>query len=239
MIRHLEAAPAARYAIYHAPRPDSVLWQAGCRWLGRNPATGEVLDQPAVPGMSGERLHRLTASARLYGLHATLKPPFHLAPGRGHDALDQALEQFAGSCPAPRSLHLRVAPLSGFLALQPVDDDPALLQFASACVAQFDAFRAPPDEAELARRRAAGLNARQEALLLQFGYPYVLDQFRFHITLTDRLTPEDRASLQPWLAAHLADALREPLTLSDICLFVQPAPQAPFRLLRRYPLQSR
>jgi hypothetical protein len=102
----------------------------------------------------------------------------------------------------------------------------------------FDPFRKPLDDDELARRRAAGLSARQDALLLQWGYPYVLDQFRFHITLTDRLVPDELERLQPWLTRYFSDALREPLTLDDICLFVQDAPDASFALARRYPLRA-
>ena len=229
---------SARYAIYYAPAQGSVLWQAGCRWLGRDPATRESLQQPAVPGWSAQRVHRITASARLYGLHATLNPPFRLAPGYDPEALDRALAAFARQRSPPAALQLSLAPLAGFLALQPLAPSAPLLDFAAACVTGFDAFRCPPEDGELVRRRAAGLSLRQDVLLLEFGYPYVLDQFRFHITLTDRLTPEDLACLQPWLAAYLTDALREPLTLSDICLFVQPAAAQPFRLLRRYPLQS-
>ena len=51
-------------------------------------------------------------------------------------------------------------------------------------------FARPPGAAELERRRKAGLSAAQEKMLLRWGYPYVLDEFRFHLTLTGRLQPE-------------------------------------------------
>ena len=35
----------------------------------------------------------------------------------------------------------------------------------------------------------SGLTDRQEALLTQWGYPYVMEEFRFHITLTGALDP--------------------------------------------------
>jgi putative phosphonate metabolism protein len=227
-----------RYAIYYAPAHGSVLWQAGCRWLGRDPQSQAILEQPAVPGWSGERVRRLTQSARLYGLHATLKPPFRLASGRDVGALDGALQAFVAHRRALHGITLHVAPLAGFLALQPAVPEPLLGQLAEACVVQFDAFRRPADEQELVRRRAAGLTERQEALLREFGYPYVLEQFRFHVTLTDRLAPDELAVLQPWLSRYFSDALASPLTLDDICLFVQDAPGTPFRLLRRYPLEA-
>jgi putative phosphonate metabolism protein len=228
----------ARYAIYYAPPPGSLLWQAGCQWLGRDPATEEVLEQPEVVGWAAADVHRITASARMYGLHATLKPPFQLADGQGETALQQAVEAFAARTQSVCGLQLELAPLSGFLALQPAVPHTQLMQFAAECVRHFDRFRRPAEPKELAQRRSAGLNPRQDALLLQFGYPYVLDQFRFHVTLTDRLAPDELERLRPWLEQYFSEALREPLTVSDICLFVQPAREAAFRLVRRYPLQA-
>lgn len=236
MIMHAANPVSARYAIYYAPACGSLLWQAGCRWLGRDPQAQSELEQPVVPGWPAERVRRLTASARMYGLHATLKPPFRLAGGCSVEALDAELQAFAAARRALAGIALHVAPLSTFLALQPVQHDRRLVQLAEACVVQFDAFRRPAEEDELARRRAAGLSDRQEELLRAFGYPYVLDQFRFHVTLTDRLAPDDCAVLLPWLVKYFSRAIEQPLTLDDICLFVQDAPRTPFRLLRRYSL---
>jgi putative phosphonate metabolism protein len=225
---------SARYAIYYAPPAGSLLWQAGCRWLGSEPDTLRDLPQPAVPGLPAERVVALTRAARSYGLHATLKAPFQLAAGCVVHDLDAALADFAASQRAFACSALALAELSGFLALRPAVRCQDLHALADACVVQFDRFRRPPREDELARRRAAGLSARQGELLLQFGYPYVLDEFRFHITLTERLAPTDRAILLPWLARYFSDALSQPLTLNDISLFVQEQSDGPFRLLRRY-----
>jgi putative phosphonate metabolism protein len=227
---------SARYAIYYAPSPGSLLWQAGCRWLGSEPDTQQALAQPAVPGLPAERVAALTRAARRYGLHATLKPPFRLADGQDRDTLDAALAAFARAQAPFGCSTLALGVLSGFLALRPAARCAALDALADACVIRFDGFRRPADEQELARRRGTGLTARQEELLLRFGYPYVLEEYRFHITLTDRLAPADRAILAPWLARYFSDALSEPLTLHDICLFVQEQANAPFRLLRRHPL---
>jgi hypothetical protein len=66
----------------------------------------------------------------------------------------------------------------------------------------------------------------------------VLDEVRFHITLTDRLVAAERTILLPWLAQYFSDVLSQPLTMKDICLFVQEQPDGPFRLLHRYPLRA-
>jgi hypothetical protein len=125
--------------------------------------------------------------------------------------------------------------LSGFLALCPLERCAALHALADDCVIAFEPFRRAPDARELARRRAIPLSARQDALLQQYGYPYVLEAYRFHMTLTERLASSDAQVLQPWLADYLSAALRESAAVDAICLFVQDRPGVAFRLTDRFP----
>lgn len=225
-----------RYAIYFAPAHASPLWQVGCAWLGRDAVSGEPVAQPRVPGFPSERVRAVTAAPRLYGLHATLKPPFQLAVGQSVDALRNCIRQFALARTAFSLPPLQVASLSGFLALRPTTDSHELQTLAHDCVVTFEPFRRPPARDELVRRRAAGLSARQEELLLRYGYPYVLDEFRFHITLTERLDAADAARLQPWLVQHFFTVLEATEQVADVCLFMQERPDAAFRILERCPL---
>lgn len=223
--------------MYFAPAADSLLWEAGCRWLGRDPEHDRVVDQPRVPGMLSTRISQITASPRHYGLHATLKAPFHLNQEATEEDLKAALAAFAARRPAFPVPRLEVAVLGGFLALRPAAPDAALQALAAECVTQFDRFRRPPDAHEMARRLAAGLDARQQALLAKWGYPYVLDQFRFHLTLTDRLDAPERERLQPWLDDYFAEALRQALRCEHICLYVQ-SDSGGFRLIERFALAT-
>jgi hypothetical protein len=192
-----------------------------------------------VPGYSALEVAALTRSARQYGLHATLKPPFYLYRGQSVAALSEAVARFAQDRVAFALPQLEVASLSGFLALLPKARSDALHALADDCVTAFETFRRPAEESELARRRAAGLTARQDALLARFGYPYVLDQFRFHMTLTGPLDEPDRARLRPWLEGHFAAALEQPIQVQDLCLFVQQRPEADFSIFQRFPLKPR
>jgi putative phosphonate metabolism protein len=228
-----------RYAIYFAPAEASALWQAGCRWLGRDPLTGAQLPRPEVGGWSADRIAKITASPRMYGLHATLKPPFRLAEGRTVAQLALAIQELATRLQPFTVPQLSVKSLDGFLALQPAGADAKLSALADACVTGLDDFRRPPSAQELAQRRAARLSARQDELLAQFGYPYVLDQYRFHMTLTERLPSAEAHLLEPWLRDYLADALAVPLRCDDVCLFVQNAPREAFLLQQRFPLDIR
>lgn len=225
----------ARYAIYLAPPADSALWRFGCSWLGRDPETGEDLPQPAVAGLTPERLRAITASPRRYGFHATLKPPMRLAEGTSLEALIEALGAFARDRRPFTAPPVVPRSLGGFLAFVPSAPAPDLNALADDCVRAFDRFRMPPSPAELARRLAAGLTARQQALLREWGYPYVLDEFRFHLTLTGRLAEPERSRVLADLSTRTAGLATQPLAVEGVALYVQEHPDAPFTLMRRFP----
>jgi len=227
-----------RYAIYFAPSPETLLWRAGCAWLGRDPHRDVPLNRPPVPGYSLQRLRLLTSSPALYGLHATLKAPFRLAEGHTPESLRNVLGRFAAQRSPITMPPLEVTELSRFLALCPVERCEALHALADDCVTVFDEFRRAPDAEELARRRATRLSPLEDALLQQYGYPYVLEAYRFHITLTERLDPADARTLRPWLSDFLSGALREPVVVDTICLFMQESPGTAFRLTDRFPVSS-
>ena len=103
---------------------------------------------------------------------------------------------------------------------------------------EFDRFRAPADAAELAKRRAAGLTKRQDELLMRWGYPYVMDEFRFHLTLTGKLADPMREALSRALASLTAPLCAAPVPVRDIVVFHQPDRGAAFRVLARCPLAA-
>lgn len=229
-------AAAPRYAIYFAPEPEHPLWRAGCEWLQRDP-TADPADDAASPPT---RAH--IAEPWRYGFHATLKAPMRLAEGRDAAGLVAAVARLAQRFTRFRMPALSVQPLSGFLALQPVQALPrehALHTLADACVVELDDWRAPLSEPELARRLAEPVDDMAREGLMRHGYPHVLDRWRFHMTLTDSL-PRDDAALQQRLAdqavAHFAHALQAPLDCESLCVFVEPGPGQPFRLHHRCPL---
>jgi hypothetical protein len=208
----------------------------GERWLGRDAATGRALQQPTLAGFSGAEVALITASPRRYGLHATLKPPFHLASPYGPADLEDHLASFAEMQPRFRAAALRVTRLANFLALTLQAPSPALHVLAAQCVETLDCFRRTSDDEERARRRSCGLTPRQEENLCRWGYPYVMDEFRFHVSLTGAIDRDTADDLQPILAEYFAVSTSAPLQISEIALFVEPGPGAPLRILRRYGL---
>jgi len=203
-----------RYAIFHTP--TGALGNFGAAWLGWDSARGVAPDAPDVQGLPLAR-NRLTRKPRKYGFHATLKPPFCLAPGQSQAALETALERFSATRPPVVIDQLQLAIFGGFLAIIPARLNPSVHDLAADTLRQFDLFRAPMSAEELARRRAANLTAAQDAHLLQWGYPYVLDQFRFHMTLTGFLGP-DAIAAQAALAPHITPLIPTPYTIDHITL---------------------
>ena len=232
-----DAPGLPRYALYYAPRAEEALAVAAGRWLGRSPNTGEARDIAPIGSISRERLSRLVADPARYGFHGTLKPPMVLADGMTERELLSAVGTLAATGRQIDVPTLALAELEDFLALVPSERCAALQDFSDRCVAEFDAFRRPAGEAELARRRAAGLSARQDELLRRWGYPYVMEQGRFHLTLTGRVTDRvERAVILDELRRRFAAFIGQPLAVRDICVFRQPAPGRPFTVLARFRL---
>ena len=228
-----------RYAIYFAPPPGSPLAELGADLIGRDPVTGEDRPQPRLEGIDPGRFHAITADARHYGFHATLKAPFPLADGIPAEALHHAAAAFAADRAAATGPALMLASIGGFLALVPSAAAPEVTGLADACVEAFDRFRAPLSAAELERRRRSPLTRAQDRHLERWGYPYVFDQFQFHMTLTARLTDAaEHDRVRAALAERTAPVCRDPLRIDAIAVFEQADREAPFRVTGRYPLRG-
>jgi hypothetical protein len=202
-----------RFAVYYTPPPGP--WPISARpgWAG-TPWPAAALRAPR--DRRGRRGHH--RDPRRYGFHATLKPPFRLAEGRTVAELEAAVAEVAAATPAVRGARLYMERLGPFLALVPSSDHAPFSMLGDAMVRGLDAFRLPPSEAELRRRRASGLTPAQDAHLLRWGYPYVFEDFRFHMTLTGRIDPATAARVEAALAPVLAEVVPDPFEITDVTL---------------------
>lgn len=218
----------SRFAIYYVP-PKGPLADFGAAWLGWDVVRGCEARQPDVPD-----LHDITMTPRKYGFHGTLKPPFRLIGGRTAADLEQATSLLAASLAPATCDGLELNNLGRFLALTPVGDMAPLRRVAEACVRDLDGFRAPATDAELARRRKSGLSERQDSLLVQWGYPHVMEEFRFHLTLSGRLPRQEISVWAEKVERHLPD-LPAPFVLDQIALCGE-REDGWFEMLHRYTL---
>lgn len=222
-----------RYAIYFVPERETSLARFGATWLGYDSSRRLDVLHPPVDGLAPDAVRAATAEPRRYGFHATLKPPFTLAEGCDEAALVDAVRDFAQERTSVVLPAAEVATLGRFLALIPSVSSPPLNELAGACVEAFEPFRAPLSEADLARRLSKPLTDRQRELLDAWGYPYVFDQFRFHMTLTGPLDEPQRACLLPALRTAYA-MIAVPIVIDAITVLCQPDRAGRFHVLERF-----
>jgi len=231
----LTDTPEARYAVYYALPRDCGTWRLAQSWLGRDCESGAALPQPTLDGWTEAEIAAAIESPRHYGFHATLKAPFRLAADTTPAALRDRLAAFAARQRRFQAPPLKVSAIGPFLALTLSAPSAEMTCLAEAAVRDLDPLRAPLTEKDLQRRLGKGLTPRQEDLLRRWGYPYVLEEFRFHMTLTGPLSePDLRERLQTALTALFRPELTQPVPVEEICLYSQETQEAPFRLVDRF-----
>jgi hypothetical protein len=238
--RHAVVGPNARIALYYAPPADSSWWRAGCEWLGRDPESARVYHRPAPRELAalGLGVRGLTRAPRRYGWHATLVAPFRCAECATPLDVLVAAREWASRI-KPFSMPVAVAEMGRFVALRPsaTQDDQAVRDIAASALHALGSVRAMPSEAERERRIVEGMSDQQIAMLREWGYPYVLDEYRFHMTLSDSL---DDASARQAIASHWTERVETLglLPLHGAALFAEPQPGAPFMLWQRLPFDT-
>ncbi len=228
-----------RYAIYFTPDKDDPLTRLAASWLGRDPFTGAATEPPASTILSPAEIAFHTASARRYGFHATLKAPFRLAAGESETGLEHAMSAFAQRIEPVVIPRLVVKQMDGFFALVPSEENASLQRFADDVVTSCDRFRAPLSEADMERRNPDALSPAEFRNLCKWGYPYVFDAFRFHMTLTGRVGAEESARIRAAIDEVFGAALARPVAIDGLALFVEREAGAPFTVLSYHALGDR
>ena len=227
-----------RYAIYFATARGDVLDRFGRALLGYDVWTGE--DLPFPPDVTGSEpdWRELTEDPRKYGFHATLKAPIALAEGKTEAELLAACAAFAETPRRIPTIAPVVDAISGFIAVIPKEPSRELEQLAADCVIAFDGFRAPLAAEDRARRNPERLTERQRDYLDRWGYPYVMEEFRFHMTLTGRIESPRRERVLSMLRDRFSALCLERLSIDAIAVFRQDDARSRFRVIERWPLLS-
>lgn len=233
-----------RYAIYFAPPATSPLWQFGCGVIGYDASCGCETGFAQATGLDDGIWGGLVAEPRRYGFHATLKAPFEPAAGLDEDAILGRVAALAGDLAPVELSRLEVAELGRFIALVPAASLPelnALEALAGRVVADLEPLRRPLLEADRARRLKSALTSRQIMHLDRFGYPYVFEDYRFHMTLTGPVTDDGlRGRVRAALAAdYEARVPRGPVVVDALVVFRQDRREDRFRIKARLALSGR
>ncbi|MGL5167081.1 MAG: DUF1045 domain-containing protein [Afipia sp.] len=227
-----------RYAIYFVPSADSALYRFGANLIGYDAYSGQPL--PFADGIEAEVAgwKQLTADPRKYGFHATLKAPISLASGRTENELVAAMQEFARTPRAIPVIAPTVRSISSFIAVVPDRPCPELQQFAEDCVTAFDDFRAPLTAADRERRNVSALTDQQVMHLDRWGYPYVFEEFRFHMTLAGSLPAERRAAVKEILRKHFGALDMRSVFIDRLALFRQNDANSGFTIISNWPLRT-
>ena len=222
-------ASLPRYSVYFVPEDTSELAAFGRRVLQAEPAQN---DHPARIAITRKAAH--------YGFHSTLKAPMELAQGIDQGDLLRFVEDFVKMkkpmplCGIGPNVH------KGFHALTLPDSStatPAIDEFAADVVRAFDRFRAPLTDADRSRRNPAKLSERQRQNLELYGYPHVIEDFFFHMTLSHRMEhAAESASYHDWLSDLYTKTVTRTPALDRLAVFWQPDRSTAFTRLAEFPL---
>lgn len=225
-----------RFAIYYAPAKEDRLTTAAESWLGRSAWTEGQVQRDASINLPLNELELMTAAPARYGFHATLKPPMRLRSDINREALVDAVSGFAGGKSPVVIDDLALRWIGPFLALVPAKQNATLRVFAADVVKSLEIFRAPLRKGETEKRRKLGLTPCQEEMLAKWGYPYVMEEFRFHMTLTGPVAEGTRASVEVAARSHFSTWIGKPLSVDRLAIFHEAKPGKPFTAIGSYAL---
>ncbi|MER5171397.1 DUF1045 domain-containing protein [Thioclava kandeliae] len=220
-----------RYAIYAVP--EGVFYARGAAWLGWDSAAGRDIAQPALAGLSPE----VTARPARYGFHATLRAPFVLQDGVSYEDLVTLCENLGRSLPALSIGPLQLVRLGRFLALIP-EPQPEITAFASEIVRRTNDIRKPLSEEEIERRSSDRFGSSDRDYLRRWGYAHVMDRFKLHFTLTEKLGKTQLDTLESAATDWFQSALNDHLAINSLCIMGEEPHSKRFRLLHRISLKG-
>lgn len=222
-----------RVAIFYAPGSQTPLANFGAHWLGWDVEQAKSVPHPQIDGLP-EPIEVLVATPQKYGFHGTLKAPFRIRHDQTIDSLKEAMKAFSDQRKPFVIGKMKVATLGRFVAIIQEKASDNFAGFASEIVRNFEDYRAPLSDEDIAKRREAGLTPRQDELMLKWGYPYIFDEFKFHLTLTGKLSEQNAQSVCDRLTDHLKPILDTPVQAVDLCLYGE-REDGRFEIIERFP----
>ena len=225
----------SRYAVYFSPPADSELSKFASSWLGWDAQSAKKISHPIFKDLTSD-ISELTKKQSCYGFHGTLKPPFSLANTKNESELKAAILELSQSIKKFEISAVSLQLINGFAAVVAKYENNEIKNLAKRCVQELDSFRRPESLKVVQKRRSTGLSKNEEFNLQRWGYPYVMDNFQFHLTLTRKLNPEESKNVMEVLASELNEVLSIALPVRDICLFGESHTSGNFQIIESFPL---
>ena len=222
-----------RYAIYYAPIENCGLDVFGKCLLGWDPYKGEEITNsypPKLPNL--QKFSRFVLTPKQYGFHGTIKAPFRLKDGYTYNDLENKV------CEISKQIHsfyidkLIIKKLGNFIALIPTNNL-KVNDVSNKFVEGLDYLRDELSENEIKKRNPIKLTSRQKKMLFKWGYPYVFNEFKFHLTLTSKLNIEEIDDVFKSLQNILTQFNLIKINFNSVCIFGQKSDEK-FYFIKRF-----
>ncbi len=210
-----------RYAIYYAPIENPELDLFGKCWLGWDPYKGEETTKSDLSKLpSFKKFSGLVLTPKQYGFHGTIKAPFRLKNKYTYSDLENKVREISKQIQSFHLDKLVIKKLGNFIALTP-SKNLKVNDVSNKFVEGLDFLRDDLSEDEIKKRHPHKLSFNQKKMLFKWGYPYVFNEFKFHLTLTGKLRIEEIDNVYKYLQTILKSVNLRKIHFKSICIFGQ------------------
>jgi len=185
----------SRYAIYYAPPKESNLEEFGRYWFGWDPINAKSINNKQrinyLNGFGIKNLKNIDKNvliAKKYGFHGTLIPPFKLNKNYSTNTLFKKTEEIAKKLKKFKFYKFKLKKINNFYAFVQNKKNNNINKLSNRLVRELFKFRSPLTKKEIDRRNPSKLSKLQLNILYKWGYPYLMSEFNFHMTLASEVT---------------------------------------------------
>ena len=182
-----------RVAIYFLPKKNSSLENFGKNLLGRDINKKKKISLTRRQKYFINRgftyfdeLKDYCEEPAKYGFHATLKAPFRLKRNVKTKNFYDVISHIAAQHSRFKIKGLKIVYSKKFTFITSRKPNKLLINLENDLVKHLDTFRAELNKTEIKKRIPDSLTFKQNKYLKEWGYPFVLDQFKFHMTLMNQ-----------------------------------------------------
>ncbi len=182
-----------RVAIYFLPKKNSSLENFGKNLLGRDINKKKKISLTRRQKYFINRgftyfdeLKNYCEQPAKYGFHATLKAPFRLKRNVKTKNFYDVISHIATQHSRFKIKGLKIVYSKKFTFITSRKPNKLLINLENDLVKHLDTFRAELNKTEIKKRIPDSLTFKQNKYLKEWGYPFVFDQFKFHMTLMNQ-----------------------------------------------------
>ena len=185
----------SRYAIYYAPPKESSLEEFGRYWFGWDPLNAKLINNKHRINYLNRfgiknliNIDKNVLIPKKYGFHGTLIPPFKLNKNYSTNTLFKKTEEIAKKFKKFKFYKFKLKKINNFYAFVQNKKNNNINKLSNRLVRELFKFRSPLTKKEIDRRNPSKLSKLQLSILYKWGYPYLMSEFNFHMTLASEVT---------------------------------------------------